>query len=309
MSGVLQTFEKTTLHQLPPNAIGEALETGHIVHFPECPFALPDLEQLALLREELPNQLTLKNISYHPEVDRVRGLDKNSPLGDLVYEILTSHSRAVSDFLLRVMPALYRNATVGTSSFRPIQEKGRDLKPHASNELVHVDAGAYGATNGNRILRFFVNVNPHEDRVWASRGSFPDLLETWGKKAGIWGSGKNLRLEKNGLDHTRTALLKGLSYAGLPLARVLDSSPYDRAMRRFHNFMKDSPEFINARDGYEELRFKPFAAWMVLTDMVSHASVSGQHALIHTSIVPRENCQHQELTPLNLLRRAVETHH
>ena len=58
------------------------------------------------------------------------------------------------------IPALAENWQVGTSSFRPLQEQGRNLDSHASNERVHVDAGAYGATHGNRVFRFFVNVNP-----------------------------------------------------------------------------------------------------------------------------------------------------
>ena len=58
------------------------------------------------------------------------------------------------------MPALAKNLRAGTCSFRPLEERGRNLKPHASNELVHIDAGAYGATNGDRILRFFRQRKP-----------------------------------------------------------------------------------------------------------------------------------------------------
>src|SRR5205807_1518807 len=53
------------------------------------------------------------------------------------------------------------------------------------NELVHVDAGAYGATHGDRILRFFVNLNPSSDRIWISKGTFADLLGRHGAEAGI----------------------------------------------------------------------------------------------------------------------------
>lgn len=194
---------------------------------------------------------------------------------------------------------------MGTCSFRPIEERGRNLKPHASNELVHIDAGAYGATNGDRILRFFVNLNPDRDRVWATKGAFPELFDKYGAQAGIRPLGRgNRSLRKGLLDHARTGIVRLLSACGLKMAHVLDSSPYDRVMRSFHNFMKDTPAFQDDPERHEEIRFPPFSAWMVLTDTVSHASVSGQFAFVTTGIVPLANCRHPELAPINLLRAA-----
>jgi len=73
-----------------------------------------------------------------------------------------------------------------------------------------------------------------------------------------------------------SGLLKVAARA-FPMARVIDTSPYDRRMRRFHNWMKDTPAFQQAP--HHRFSFAPFSAWMVLTDGVSHACVSGQHAL------------------------------
>jgi hypothetical protein len=84
--------------------------------------------------------------------------------------------------------------------------------------------------------------------------------------------------------------------------RFLDSSPYDRAMRRFHNFMKDSPAFQTATEGHQEFRFKPFWAWMVFTDRVSHACISGQHAFIDTFVVRLGSFRLPDLAPINLLK-------
>jgi hypothetical protein len=251
--------------------------------------------------------LKLKNISYHPEAGDVSGLDAaDKATADRVRRVLTRVSDDIGQFLQSRMPGLTRDWTVGTCSFRPIQEKGRNLKPHASNELVHVDAGAYGATNGDRILRFFINVNPAEDRVWASKGTFPEVYRRYGDAAGIKVAHPPASyLQKGPLDHLRTGLLKGVAALGVPKARVLDSSPYDRVMRRFHNFMKDTPAFQQDRQGHREFRFPPFSAWMVFTDMVSHASLSGQHAFVHTSIVRLSSCRKPELAPFNILRQAT----
>ncbi len=112
-------------------------------------------------------------------------------------------------------------------------------------------------------------------------------------------------LTKGPLDHARTGLLRLLASAGLPIATVLDSSPYDREMRRFHNYMKDTPAFQADPRGHQEFRFPPYSAWMVFTDSVSHACLSGQYCFVHTSIVRLENCRLPDLAPINVLRRAA----
>jgi hypothetical protein len=296
---MLATYSLAQLRSAPPHAISDALERGEIVHFPECPVPLPSEEDLASLREALPRQLHVKNVSYHPESDRLHGVRDDAVLRERAYRVLKAHSRNVETFLHETIPALTRGWTVGTSSFRPIQERGRDLDPHASNELVHVDAGAYGATRGDHILRFFVNVNPTEDRVWATKGAFPYLYARYAAEAGIAGAHA---LEPGALDHVRSTLLKGLVRLGVKEAMVVDSSPYDRLMRRFHNYMKDTPAFRDGRDDYAELRFAPYSAWMVFTDAVSHASISGQHALVNTFIVRLAACRQPHLAPFHILR-------
>jgi hypothetical protein len=292
-------ISKQQLERIDRHELSDALERGDIVHFPQCPIALMDAADLATLREQLPRQLHTKNVSYHPESDHVHGIQDSGPLRALAYRVLKAHSEEVVKFLHRVIPDLTAGWTIGTSSFRPIQEQGRNLKPHASNELVHIDAGAYGATNGDRILRFFVNVNPTVDRVWATKGTFPFLFERYGAAAGV--AGKH-DLNKTVLDRLRGGALRGLVRAGIKEAMVVDSSPYDRLMRRFHNYMKDTPEFQARADDREEIRFAPFSAWMVFTDTTSHASLSGQHALVNTFLIRLAACRLQAVAPINILR-------
>jgi hypothetical protein len=239
----------------------------------------------------------------------MRGLDsEDTTVTERVNRVLVSVSDGIENFLLSAIPSMSENWTVGTCSFRPIQEKGRDLKPHASNELVHIDAGAYGATNGDRILRFFINVNPDDDRIWATKGNFPQLYSRFAEAANIKPAhASGTYLQKGALDHLRTMLLSGLESAGLRDAKILDSSPYDREMRKFHNFMKDTPSFQHDPQDHQELRYSPFSAWMVFTDMVSHASLSGQFAFVYTCIVRLEDCRKPELAPYNILRQGVSS--
>ena len=264
----------------------EALERGQIVQFPECPIALPEPDDQAFLRDELAPFLRAKNVSFYPRAGRLTGLAAPRPQLERARRILREHSLRVQALLTARMPDFTRGWEPGTSSFRPLEEKGRALSSHASNELIHVDAGAYGATHGDRILRFFVNLNPARDRVWISKGSFQALYEKHGAEAGIAAGPLAAALPERAWS--------GLLQAGaraFPMLRVIDTSPYDRRMRRFHNWMKDTPAFQQDPGGLERFSFPPFSSWMVLTDGVSHACVEGQHALVDTFIIPLRNCR------------------
>lgn len=296
--GVLATVARERLGSADPTGLSDPLERGQIVHFPVSPVPFPPEGDLRLLRELPPAWLARKNISYHPEAGRVVGLHASREILEHCRRILLDHSRRVQAFLEEAVPFLTPGWKVGTSSFRPIEEKGRDLPPRASNERVHVDAGAYGATHGDRILRFFMNANAAEDRVWVTKGTLPQILRRYGAAAGLaprpLGEGAGNRLY--------TAVLSAASRWGLPMARLLDTSPYDRAMRRLHNFMKESEELQGDPEGHAELRFKPRSAWMVFTDAVSHACVSGRHAFIDTFIVPLKNCRFPAMAPFHVLQ-------
>jgi hypothetical protein len=293
----------------PPRSeeVCDQLERGKIVFFPESPVEFPPASDLEFLRNELPGVLNRKNISYHPEQHRVVGIGGSREVRHRALEIFRTHTGRVQRFLKEAITPLTQDWTVATSSFRPLQERGRDLSVHASNERVHVDAGAYGATHGNRILRFFMNAHPREDRVWITKGTFPEVYRRFGRSAEIVPAGSAARSLSEGLgNRLYSGVLKGLSQAGLPFARLADTSPYDRLMRRFHNFMKDSPEFQATPEGHRQFAFPPGSAWMVFTDMVTHACLSGQHAFIDTFLIPLGNCGRPELAPFTILQRGPE---
>src|SRR3954468_93354 len=205
----------------------EALERGRIVHFPSCPISLPRAEDQIFLREGLSAFLQSKNVSFYPDADKLSGLQAPARVLARAHDILAAHSQRVRSFLEREMPELTRAWTVGTSSFRPLEEEGRGLSPHASNELIHVDAGAYGATHGDRILRFFVNLNPSRERVWISKGTFAELFQKHGAEAGI----RRAPLRPSPPERAFSAFVQGAARA-FPMLRVIDTSPYDRRMRR-----------------------------------------------------------------------------
>lgn len=298
---MLHTVSAAELSKSGPRDLSDRLERGEIIYFPETPVPLPSPEEAELLRNELGARLQRKNVSYYVEAKRLKGIKNDPALAEKVEGILARRSATVQQFLRKVMPELTAQWTVGTTSFRPLQEKGRDLSAHASNELVHVDAGAYGATHGDRVLRFFTNLNTAEDRVWCTKGTFAELYQRFAEEARIAGP-RSLR--EGPLDAAFSGLLRAAGGAGLKMARMIDSSPYDRLMRRFHNFMKDTPAFQAITDTHRELRFPPMSSWMVLTDTVSHACLSGQHAFVDTFLIRLSQCRIRETAPYYVLETA-----
>jgi hypothetical protein len=296
----LRPFDAAT-----PAEIEDAMERAEVVYFERSPVELPSEPDLEFLRAGLPRKLQVKNISYHPESDDIPRFEAAPEIKLRVEEILRTHGRRVEAFLRLCTPHFVPGWTLGTTSFRSIEERGRNLKPRSSNELVHVDAGAYGATNGARILRFFVNVHDSRERVWGTKGSFNELMarhrELWeAAKAGR----ERVALSKGPLDRLYSGLVRAASKV-YPIVQDIDSSPYDRSMRRIHNYMKENPAVRDSREGYREIHFPPLSAWMVFTDGISHSVLTGQHALVTTVIVPLENARTPELAPFNVLARSA----
>ena len=297
------TYELTDFVTASPRAIQDALEDSEVVYFSRPPVQLPDADDLNLLRNGLPGKLRAKNISYHPESDSVPQFEAPPETRSRVENILRTHGQRVAQWLQSTLPEYVPDWTVGTTSFRSMEERGRNLKPRSSNERVHVDAGAYGATNGARILRFFVNVNESRERVWGTKGSFADCMRRYPE---LWDAAKKgqpqIGLKRSFGDKLYSGSIAALSRA-LPLARNIDSSPYDRAMRRIHNCMKESNGFRDNDSDYRTIHFPPLSAWMVFTDGISHSVLTGQHALVTTVLVPLVNCRSPQLAPFNVLAK------
>ncbi|HUO67697.1 MAG TPA: Kdo hydroxylase family protein [Gammaproteobacteria bacterium] len=288
-----------------PQEIEDAMERAEVVFWQRCPVELPRDDDLEFMRTGLPRELQVKNISYHPESNSIPRFEAEPAVRDRIERILRTHGQRVEAFLRRATPDFVPGWTLGTTSFRSIEEQGRKLKPRSSNELVHIDAGAYGATNGARILRFFVNIHPTRDRVWGTKGGFGALLARHRELIDAAKGGRDrVVLEKGPFDRLYSGMVTALSKV-YPLFQVIDSSPYDRSMRRIHNYMKENPAFRDSREGYQEIHFPPLSSWMVFTDGISHSVLSGQHALVTTVLIPLANARNPALAPFNVLGRTA----
>lgn len=269
----------------------EQLESGHILFFPQSPFRLPPEDRDFLLGLRQTSAAFHKNIAYRPLEDRLTGLDKKEPeeRAGRLRAILRRFSDDVTGRLGELLPPYARNWRRDFASFRPLEERGRPLRLRARNDLLHTDAFPTRPTRGDRILRVFTNLNPSEPRVWHTAETFEALAHRFARAAGLPRSARSSSFAR---------LFAGLAQLlRLPGA---GRSPYDQFMLRFHNFLKENADFQEtcAKQRWE---FPPGSAWIVFTDMVSHAVLSGQFALEQTYIVPRAAMALPQKAPIAIL--------
>lgn len=277
---------------VPAERAAEHLERGDVLVFPPGLAPAPTAAEQDFLRTELPRALRLKNISYHVRGDYLTGLRATPDVAARTRMILRDWQAAVERALGACLPAYAAGWRAGKTNYRPVEERGRNLSRRSSNEYLHVDAFASGATHGDRILRFFTNLHRDSPRVWRTAGHLADLLSSHGPGP--------VRVTPTPLDRVWSALVQALSRP-VPAAEMLDSSRYDRTMRRIHNRLKDDDAFQAEVASQGTLEFSPGTSWAVMTDVVSHAVTSGQHALVTTFHVRLRDCILPELAPYHLL--------
>jgi len=293
------TVNSEQLRGLARHELSDHLERGGVVIFPMPPAALPDEEDIRFLREETPPLHARKNISYYPEARRIDGMSGSKAQRRQTLRILRDYHERVEAFLKDVIPSLADGWTTATASLRVFQEKDRDLPLHSRSDRLHLDAGTYGASRGDLILRFITNLDD-VDRIWKCKGTVPDLAEKFGDAAGL--ERRRDLVDDGVMNRVGSMLIDGASTV-YPMARMLGQSAYDQAMQRMHNYMKESEEFHTDPEGMVEIHFKPKSCWLVFADMAGHSCKSGSFALINTFMVPRQNFRQPEYSPWEVLRR------
>ncbi len=274
----------------------ECLEEGEILFFPHTPFILPDKDCEYLRNVRQTRSSHYKNISYRPEESRVKGFDSQTATHADLFTIFRSYSNRVRDFVASFLTPYSVQMTMDYASFRAIEEEGRPLPTRLRNDLLHVDSFPTRPSKGNRILRVFTNLNPVRSRVWLTGEKFDQIAHQHAKPAGL--------LELARAAHSPLGRLRYFSAQMAQTLRlpVVARSPYDRFMHRFHHYLKANDEFQDSSPK-SRWEFPPFSTWLVYTDFVPHAVISGQYALEQTFIIPRRALALPARAPISVLEQ------
>ena len=84
----------------------------------------------------------------------------------------------------------------------------------------------------------------------------------------------------------------------------LKRAPYDEFMLRLHDRMKEDAEFQRSCPK-EHFSFQPGSSWMVYTETVPHAVLSGQFALEQTLLIDPRTCVLPQSAPLAILDKII----
>ncbi|HZQ90584.1 MAG TPA: Kdo hydroxylase family protein [Terriglobales bacterium] len=267
------------------------LEAGAILYLTGIPFDFPQADIDFLLSQRRGESRIHKNVSYRPAQDVLRGAGVEGDDLARLHAVMRGYSRAVAEFTARLLAPYAGRWTLDYASFRPLEEEGRGLPLHKRNDLLHVDAFPSRPTRGARILRVFTNIGPRP-RVWLTAQRFPELAREFAESAGL------RRFADSGAG-ALAPLQRALRALGLP---VTERSAYDRFMLRFHDWLKENSAF-QARPSKIRTEFPPLSTWLVMTDTVPHAVLSGQYALEQTFIVPVDALQAPESAPIRVLEK------
>jgi hypothetical protein len=268
----------------------ELLERGRILFFNEPPFPIPSADREYLLAQEWTDLRMHKNVSYRPEEDALRGISGAGAKVDRIHSIFRDYSAQVVEFAKKFLMPYAEKWTLDYASFRPIEEERRTLPLHKRNDLLHVDAFPSRPTRGGRILRIFTNLNPQKPRVWNITEDFGALARAFAESAGL-----EQLSEEDGFV-TRTVQNWGAKLGfGIP-----GRTPYDMFMLRFHDYLKENREF-QANWPKIRLEFPPMSTWMVFTDGVAHAVMSGRFAIEQTFLIPPSALVAPESAPYKIL--------
>jgi hypothetical protein len=280
----LFTLELRTWDDVLPDAISgpaiDALESGAVVALPNLPFVLEPHEGKFLQPTTVQGA---KNVSYNPATARVGGTSVGGADLEELRALLARFSRATSRLVRALFPAYAAGIQAGRTSLRPVEIAGRVTSWRQDDTRLHVDAFPSQPMRGRRILRVFSNINPAgQPRVWKiGGGSFESVARRFQPdlRSPVWGSHVAMYLVR------KTKALR---------------SPYDHYMLQLHDRMKADAAYQQQSEQRTH-SFPAGSTWIVYTDQVPHAALSGIHQLEQTFYVPVTSLRSQASAPLRVL--------
>lgn len=262
----------------------KAIEQGKVIYFPNYSMPLPAQN---LLSKETLLDGKHKSISYNPQTQKLGGINTRHSDAS-VYPALQTYLQdyyAWATRLVKITFPHYASALIaGRTSFRPVEIQGRNTSKRHDDTRLHVDSFPATPVEGKRILRVFCNVNPFaEVRVWHLGEPFHAVLARFAP-----------RIPRYRRWHAQ--LLKSLR-----ITKQLRTA-YDHHQLLLHDTMKRD-DVYQQQVSKTRMDFPAQSSWLVFTDNVSHAALSGRFLLEQTFYLPVHAMEHPENSPLEQWKR------
>lgn len=273
----------------PTTDAEDALENGLVIHLPALAFALSDAERAVIGGGRV--RSAAKNISmrWHPgdEHGRLRGAEGPASDVALVGAMIERFSQHAATLIERLFPAYRGRLHRGNASFRPTPLAGRPTSWRQDDSRLHTDAFPSNPLGGLRLLRVFTNIDPDgTPRVWRLGEPFPRLVDRYRGQIKRPLPGSAWMLQRLGITKRRRTL-------------------YDHAMLQLHDLAKSDADF-QRESPQQTVAFAPGSSWIVFSDQVLHAAVSGRNLLEHTFLLDPAHQKNPQSAPIEVLRQKLD---
>ena len=262
-----------------------SLESGKVLYFPHLDFALEETERRFLSPGCSDGKA--KNVSYDPRDGSIQGTScKDRDSNDLAGMIsrFATQARALIESLF---PHYARHLEQARTSYRPMPVERRFSSVRKDDSRLHVDAFASRPNQGKRILRVFTNINPDGQlRVWNIGESFENFAPRYYRRIAPRWPGSVWLLEHLGITKGKRSF-------------------YDHIMLQMHDRAKLDDDYQQNADKIT-FKFAPGSTWIVFSDRVLHAALSGQYLLEQTFNLPVSAMQDESRSPLRILEELYQ---
>jgi len=261
-----------------------ALEGGQVVVLPHLAFNLLPEEERFLSSNW--SDKKAKNISLRPNAG-LRGAT-GSELDMLALRGMIERFADQSQQLIsKILPSYVPNLTVANTSFRPFEVEARMSSYRKDDTRLHPDAFPSNPTQGTRLLRVFNNVNPNgKPRIWRVGEPFTQMANQFLPKT-------------KALLPLQAWLMKTLHIT------KRTRTEYDHRMLQLHDLVKADMDY-QKNSPQQSVNFMPGTTWIVYSDQVLHAAMSGQYMFEQTFHLPVSGLKNPETAPLRVLEKMLK---
>lgn len=259
-----------------------ALEQGRVLVLPQLDFSLAQAEATFLRPDCLAPRARCVRLGNRG----LEGLAQKEIHAPVLEKLLERYAQSTQDLIARLLPAYVPHLTCAHTAFWPAElaEGGRSYRH--GERLLHIDTDARKPLGSARRLRIFTNIHPEGlPQVWRFGESFASLAARFLPR---------LRMP-----------LPGSAWAARLLARTRGlRQPYDHYMLQLHNLMKRDG-WYQAEGPQEALSFASGSSWMLFSDQVPYAAMSGQHMLEQTFIIDPQGLYYPAISPQATLEKLM----
>lgn len=258
------------------------LESGQVLYFPQLHFALSENEHRFL--DPSWSDGKSKNISLRGKSAGVQGAKGTKEEIEALSQLVSRFSQQAEALVDSLFPEYRGHLQKGFTSYRPAHVETRVTSWRKDDTRLHVDSFPSNPTGGLRLLRVFTNINPNgAPRVWRIGEPFEAYATRFVPKCKSLWPGQAWLLKRLGL--TKSV-----------------RSPYDQIMGQLHDLGKFDLEY-QERSPQMTLAIPPGATWVVFSDQVLHAVMSGQFMLEQTFYIEPQHLENPSKGPLSTLER------